>query len=64
MIFAFVIALASCMAIRPRPPAPIITKNSGEFTFAFFTAVYAVRPEHASDVAASKSSPSIFARYL
>ena len=37
---------------------------SGEFEIAFFTAVYAVSPEHASDAAPSKSIPEIFIKNL
>ena len=42
----------------------MITKNSGEFASAFLTALYAVKPEQARDVAASGSTPSSFAKYL
>ena len=41
-----------------------MTRNSGELWFAFLIAVYAVSPEHASEVAASGSTPSSFAKYL
>ena len=42
----------------------MITRNSGELRFAFLMAVYAVKPEHANEVAASGSTPSSFAKYL
>ncbi len=55
-ILAFVIALASCTAMSPRPPAPTRTSVSPGCAFAFLTAVYAVKPEHASDAAALGSN--------
>ena len=42
IILAPMTALASCMAIKPNPPAPTITTLSIGFRLVFFTGPYAV----------------------
>ena len=64
IIFAFEIAFAICIAINPNPPAPIINRYSGEFAIAFLTALYAVNPEQANEVAESIFTPFSFAKYF
>jgi hypothetical protein len=63
-IRALVIAFVSCTAISPRPPAPTMATVSPGCASALFTAVYAVRPEHASDAEEFGSSPCNLIRYL
>ena len=64
IILHFVIWLANCTPINPKPPAPTIKIDSGLFTNAFLIAVYAVNPEHARDDAESGFRSPIFARNL
>ena len=64
IILAPVTAFASCIAIKPNPPAPTMTTLSDGFIEVFFTAPYAVSAEHDKGALVSVSMSPILARYL